>query len=133
MMCGGVGPVVMDFGLAKQRRQQDQKLTQAGTALGTPSYMPPEQIKGDLDRMGPASDVYSLGVIFFELLTGRLPYEGATAAQVYGKILYEEAPPPSSLRPGLKPVLDAICRKAIAKAPADRYPSMKAFPAELIA
>src|SRR5262249_48381729 len=130
MMVGGVGPVVMDFGLAKQVRQPDQKLTQAGAALGTPAYMPPEQVTGDVDGMGPASDVYSLGVILYELLTGRLPFAG-TAASIFGQILYTEPPLPSALAPGLDPALDGICRKAMAKAPADRYPSMKAFAAAL--
>src|SRR5665213_3028602 len=132
MMCAGVGPVVMDFGLAKQTKSEDQKLTQAGTTMGTPSYMPPEQVKGELDRIGPASDVYSLGVILFEMLTGRLPFKAATVVEVYGMVLHTEAPAPSSLRPGLDPVLDAICAKALAKTPEGRYPSMKAFAAALI-
>jgi len=132
MMCAGVGPVVMDFGLAKQTGRQARQLTRLGTTLGTPSYMPPEQVKGELDRMGPHSDVYSLGVILFELLTGRLPFVGGTAAEVYGQILFTEAPAPSSLRPGLPPTLDAICAKAMAKAPEGRYGSMKEFAAALI-
>jgi serine/threonine protein kinase len=131
MMVGGIGPVVMDFGLAKQIRQQDQKLTQSGTALGTPAYMPPEQIKGELDQMGPASDIYSLGVILYELLTGRLPFEGSVA-EMFGKVLYTEAPPPSSLQPGLNPMLDIICAKAMAKVPQQRYSSMKAFAGALV-
>ncbi len=130
MMVTGVSPVVMDFGLAKQVRQADAKLTQEGSMLGTPAYMPPEQVNGDLERMGPASDIYSLGVILYELLTGRLPFEGSMAA-ILGKILYTEPPSPSAVVPGLNPALDAICRKAMAKAALDRYPSMKAFAAAL--
>ena len=132
MMVTGVSPVVMDFGLAKQVRQADAKLTQEGSMLGTPAYMPPEQVNGDLERMGPASDIYSLGVILYELLTGRLPFEGSMAA-IFGKILYTEPPSPSAVVPGLNPALDLICRKAMAKAATDRYPSMKAFAADLTA
>jgi serine/threonine protein kinase len=130
MIVTGVGPVVMDFGLAKAVRQADSKLTQEGSMLGTPAYMPPEQVNGDQERMGPASDIYSLGVIFYELLTGRLPFEGSMAA-ILGKILYTEPPTPSSLVPGLNPALGAICQKAMSRSPTDRYPSMKAFAAAL--
>ncbi len=132
MMCPGTGPTVLDFGLAKQTSQQDRKLTQTGATLGTPAYMPPEQVKGELDRIGPASDIYSLGVILFELLTGRVPFEGAVG-EVMGKVLFTEAPLPSQVLPGLSPALDAVCRGAMAKEPKDRYPSMKAFAAALVA
>jgi serine/threonine protein kinase len=132
MMCAGLGPVVMDFGLSRQVRGQDQRLTQSGTALGTPAYMPPEQIRGEIERMGPASDVYSLGVILFELLTGRQPFQGGSMGDIFGKTLYTEAPAPSSVRPGLSPALDAVCRQALAKEPEQRYPTMKAFAAALV-
>jgi serine/threonine protein kinase len=131
MMVAGVGPVVMDFGLARQVQQADTRLTQMGATLGTPAYMPPEQVNGELDQMGPASDVYSLGVIFYELLTGRLPFEG-TMASIFGKILYVQAPHPSTVVPGLNTALDVICRRAMAKEATNRYPSMKAFAAVLI-
>ncbi len=131
MMCPATGPTVMDFGLAKQTRQQDQKLTQIGITMGTPAYMPPEQVKGDLDLIGPASDVYSLGVILFELLTGRLPFEGSTA-EILGKALFTAAPLPSRFLPELNRAMDAVCGKAMAKALEVRYPSMKTFAAALL-
>ncbi len=132
MMVGGAVPVVMDFGLAKLIRQTNDKLTQDGSMLGTPAYMPPEQLQGQLEQMGPASDIFSLGVILYELLTGRLPFTGPTTAIIFGQILHTEPPPPSTLVPGLNSALDGICRKAMAKNPAARYPSMKAFAATLL-
>jgi serine/threonine-protein kinase len=132
MMCAGVGPVVLDFGLAKQLRQADRQLTQFGAVLGTPAYMPPEQVKGEVDLIGPASDVYSLGVILWELLTGQPLFEGASQVEVLGRVLYAEPPLASAVRPGLSPALDAICRTALAKAPEQRYPSMQAFGAALM-
>jgi formylglycine-generating enzyme required for sulfatase activity/serine/threonine protein kinase len=130
MMCPGTGPTVMDFGLAKQTKRQEHRLTQIGMAMGTPTYMPPEQVKGDLDAIGPASDIYSLGVILFELLTGRLPFQGS-ATEVMGKVIFSEAPLPSEMLPGLGSQFDAVCSRALAKEPQERYPSMKAFADEL--
>ena len=99
MIVGAGEPVVMDFGLAKQVEQPDQMLTGAGTKLGTPAYMSPEQVEGDLKRIGPASDIYSLGVILYELLTGQLPFIGTKEA-IFGQILYVEPKLPSALVPG---------------------------------
>jgi predicted Ser/Thr protein kinase len=123
-------PVIMDFGLARRTAPGEERITRDGMILGTPAYMPPEQVNGDLLTMGPASDVYSLGVVLYEMLTGRLPFEGPITA-VLGRILSESPPPPSTHRPDLDPALEAICLRAISKKPSDRYPSMADFAAAL--
>jgi serine/threonine protein kinase len=116
-------PIVMDFGLA---RLADQLITQPGEVMGTPAYMPPEQIDGEQTVVGPKSDIYSLGVVLFQLLTGSLPFTGGMPMlQVH--ILTEPAPAPSSRRPGLSPLLDQACLKAMEKKPGDRWPTMKAL------
>ncbi len=116
-------PVIMDFGLARRDCTADERLTQSGAMMGTPVYMPPEQFAGDVRSMGPASDIYSLGVILYELLAGRPPFRGSLEA-LMGQIMTQEPPPASQFRPDLDPSLAAICRKAMAKKVADRYGSM---------
>jgi serine/threonine protein kinase len=122
-------PVVMDFGLARSFGGQG-RLTATGAVLGTPAYMSPEQIQGQQAELGPGTDIYSLGVMLFELLTGQLPFEGSLAA-VYGQILHAAPPLPSQLRPGLDAQLEGICLKAMAKEPPQRYSSCKEFAAAL--
>jgi serine/threonine protein kinase len=122
--------VVMDFGLARRVRKDEAQLTQSGMIMGTPSYMAPEQACGDVAAIGPWSDVYSLGVIFYEMLTGRRPFTGSVA-EVLGKLLHVEPEPPSKLRPDVDPRLEAICLKAMAKDPKQRYQSMKELAAAL--
>jgi len=115
----------MDFGLARQlNKGENIRLTQSGAIMGTPAYMSPEQVNGDIDRIGPASDIYSLGVIFYELLTGRLPFDGSVAA-VLGQILMTEPVRPSEFRSDLDLRLEAICTKMMAKQIEDRYASMQ--------
>ncbi len=125
-------PIIMDFGLARRARPGDVRLTQDGACMGTPAYMPPEQVKGEIDVMGPASDIYSLGVILYELLAGRLPFSGDVMA-VLAQVVMEEPPPPSRFCPELDPELEAICLKAMAKKIEDRYPSMAQLAAALLA
>ncbi|MBC8355819.1 MAG: protein kinase [Planctomycetes bacterium] len=116
-------PVVMDFGLARQVEHADDRLTADGTLIGTPGYMSPEQVEGDLNAVGRPSDIYSLGVVLFELLTGELPYRGSVTS-VIGQILRDETPAPSSLRAELPEELDKLCLKMLAKSPGDRHANM---------
>ena len=112
-------PVITDFGLARRDRPGEAQLTHSGTILGTPAYMSPEQVEGDPDRIGPAADVYSLGVMFYELLTGRRPFQGSVAS-IFSQILRDPPRPPGELQAGLDPRLEAICLKCMSKAPTDR-------------
>jgi serine/threonine-protein kinase len=104
--------------------------TQMGTAVGTPAFMSPEQAAGRMDQLGPASDVYSLGAMFYSLLTGRPPVEGELA-DVLRKVEAAEFPPPRQVNQSAPRALEAICLKATAKAPGDRYPSPKALADEI--
>jgi serine/threonine protein kinase len=113
-------PRIADFGLAK-RLASDSRLTATGTVLGTPSYMPPEQADGKGRRIGPASDVYSLGAILYELLTGRPPFQAATPLDTILLVINTEPIAPRMLNPKLSRDLETICLKCLEKDPRWRY------------
>src|SRR5437763_1383379 len=96
--------ILMDFGLARPE-QDGEHLTSDGVVLGTPSYMAPEQAAGQAERIGPWTDLYSVGVVLYQMLTGRLPFEGPPLT-VLAKIVHEAPPPPRGLRPDLDPELE---------------------------
>jgi serine/threonine protein kinase len=101
-------------------------MTASGVLMGTPAYLPPEQIGGDSAAMGAHGDIYSLGVILYEMLTGVLPFQG-TVNEILRKVLTQPPEPPSRHRPDLDPRLEATCLTALAKDPNDRFASMAAF------
>ncbi len=113
-------PKVTDFGLAK-RLDGPGGSTQSGAILGTPSYMAPEQAAGRGKQIGPAADVYALGAILYELLTGRPPFRAATAVETLVLVQAEEPVPPSRLQPGVPRDLETVCLKCLHKEPARRH------------
>jgi serine/threonine protein kinase/tetratricopeptide (TPR) repeat protein len=102
----------------------EEGLTQPGQVMGTPAYMPPEQAEGQIDRLGPASDVYALGAILYELLTGRPPYEGS-ALEVLLQVRQGPPPRPLQVQRGIPPALEAVCLRAMARQPPERYPTAR--------
>jgi serine/threonine-protein kinase len=112
-------PKITDFGLAKKLDEQGQ--TRTGEVLGTPSYMAPEQAAGRLRDVGPATDVYALGAILYELLTGRPPFKAATLLETIEQVLTQEPVPPSLLQPKVPRDLEAVCLKCLHKEPNGRY------------
>ncbi|HTU93032.1 MAG TPA: protein kinase [Gemmataceae bacterium] len=114
-------PKISDFGLAKPA--ESAGLTQTGMVLGTPSYMAPEQADSRSDAFDPATDVYGLGAIFYELLTGRPPFRGITVLETLEQVRRHDPLPPRQLQPAVPRDLDTICLKCLQKEPAKRYAS----------
>ncbi len=113
-------PKIADFGLAK-RLDDEAGQTRTGQIMGTPSYMAPEQAAGNPRSVGPAADVYALGALLYELLTGRPPFHGSNSWDIVGQVLNEEPVPPDRLRPRLPRDLGRICLKCLEKDPRKRY------------
>jgi hypothetical protein len=151
-------PRILDFGLAKRRRSfqpapdatepsevvpvgtdspaaaggpPSGRLTEKGAILGTPSYMAPEQARGEHERVGPAADVYALGSIFYEMLTGRPPFQGESMMETLMQLLEQPPPPPRRLNPRVPAVLEDLCLRCLAKDPEDRYPDAGALADDL--
>jgi serine/threonine-protein kinase len=123
-------PKIADFGLAR-RLQEDSGLTVTGAPIGTPSYMAPCQARGDKSAIGPATDVYALGAILYELLTGRPPFRAETAAATLQQVLTEDPVPPSRLNPAVPRDLETICLTCLRKNPGERYPQAADLAADL--
>ena len=122
MLTSDLEPIIMDFGLARRQREGEVDLTSSGTIMGSPSYMSPEQVESRLSEIGPATDVWAMGVILYQMLAGKRPFEGSVAS-IFGQIVSCEPEPPSSLQTEVSPELDAVCLKAMSKSPSQRQAS----------
>ena len=121
---------ITDFGLAK-RLDRDDQLTRSGMAVGTPSYMAPELAAGNVRATSPLVDVYSLGGILYQLLTGRPPFQGTTTLETLHQARWAEPIPPRLLQPSVPRDLEVICLKSLEKEPAKRYASAQALADDL--
>jgi len=121
---------ITDFGLAK-RLESDSNQTETGQIMGSPSYMAPEQARGHARNVGPAADIYALGAIFYEMLTGRPPFKGETPVETIRQVTDDEVVPPSRLVPRVARDLETICLKCLHKEPQKRYASAQALAEDL--
>jgi tetratricopeptide (TPR) repeat protein len=122
-------PKITDFGLAKL--VQDAEVGESGGIMGTPSYMPPEQAEGRTWQVGPPADIYALGAVLYDLLTGKPPFRGQTVAETLKLVVREQPRPPLEINPGIPVDLQAICLKCLQKDPAHRYRSARDLAADL--
>ena len=126
---------VIDFGLALPWEESTERMTRTGELAGTPAFMAPEQVCGHLpdgpDQLGPWTDVYGLGTVLYTALTGRPPFEAATALALVGAVVRGGPTPPRVLRPEIPEELESICLKALRREPPDRYASAAALAEDL--
>jgi serine/threonine-protein kinase len=130
LVTGTGEPKVADFGLAHLVDSTAQ-LTKTGSSLGTPLYMSPEQVEGRSKDITPRTDVYSLGAILYELVTGRVPHDGETMMEIYRRIVHEEPAAPRMLNPQASEEIETVALKALEKDPERRYPTAKEFGEDL--
>jgi serine/threonine protein kinase len=120
-------PVITDFGLAKRLGAPGDGGTATGVVMGTAPYMAPEQASGRPRDVGPHTDVWALGILLYEMLTGHPPFEAPSTLDVLVQVVSHEHVPPSRRQPGVPPALDTLCSRCLAKEPARRYPSAAAL------
>ena len=121
---------VTDFGLAKQL-DGEHTMTETGQILGTAGYMPPEQAEAMRENIGPASDVYSIGAVLYELLTGRPPFQSDTVWETLRHVREQDPVSPRKLNPDVPRDLETVCLKCLRKSPGNRYPSAADLAADL--
>ncbi|WP_437989577.1 serine/threonine protein kinase [Sorangium sp. So ce145] len=121
---------VLDFGISKQTTPDGMDLTRTGSMLGSPLYMSPEQMM-HVKQVDARSDIWAMGVVLYELVTGSVPFPADTLTEVVGRVLQTEAAPPSHLRPGMPPELDAVVARCLQKRPEHRFQRIEELMAAL--